>query len=147
MGGGGLRPPPPPKEMPEKPLDAFKAFCKENSGNGKGLGELAKMYQELSAEEKEEKKKEAEERQEKYNEDLAAFKNSPIGKRYEMMLKGFEKKKRIQTLKAIMQRKEPRKPPNAQQIFASEKRVELMKDNPDLKGPAVQQKIDEMWKD
>merc|ERR1719458_2337966 len=31
-----------PEGLPKKPLDAFKTFCKENTGEGKSLGELAK---------------------------------------------------------------------------------------------------------
>merc|ERR1711920_718255 len=59
----------------------------------------------------------------------------------------FEKRKRVANLKAIMERKAPKKPLLAAQIFADEKRRELVKESPDLKGPELQEKIDTMWKE
>merc|ERR1712060_785724 len=79
-----------PDGMPDKPLDAFKFFCKEHPG--KGAGELAQMFRDLSAEERDERLKRAQERFEKYQDDLAKFENSVEGKKYRKECEVFKKK-------------------------------------------------------
>merc|ERR1711957_55870 len=105
------------------------------------------MFAGLTPEDKDARKKDLNERLDKYKEDIVEFEKSVAGKRYRMMTQSFEKRKRINTLKMIMMRKEPKKPPTAFSIFSVEKRAEVIKDFPDLKGADIQTKLDEMWKE
>merc|ERR1712039_9044 len=112
----GLKAPPPPKEMPERPAEGYKSFVKEQTGSGKGLAELAKMWSDLPQEDKDARKKADDEKVAKWKEEMKEFDKTPAGKKYAAMLKGFAKRKKVLTAKLIMLRKEPKAPPSAEVI-------------------------------
>merc|ERR1712060_448131 len=135
-----------PDGMPDKPLDAFKFFCKEHTG--KGAGELSQMFRDLSNEERDERLKQAQERFEKYQDDLAKFENSVEGKKYRKECEVFKKRKCLKIAKEQYLKDAPKKPTTAYMIFVSEKRSEVQKDNPEIRGlgPLVA-KMSEIWRD
>lgn len=133
-----------PEGLPKKPLDAFKTYCKENPG--KSVGELAKMFRELDAEERAEKNREFTEATDKYINDLAEFNKTPEGRKYAARVNAWEKKKRITFAKLKFLKNEPKKPLTAFLQFAADKRPELAEKFPDIKGlGATQAKLAEMW--
>jgi len=137
-----------PEGMPKKPLDAFKAYCKENAGAGKSLGELAKMFRELDAEERAEKNREFSEAMDKYTNDLAEYNTTPEGRKYNARIAAFEKKKRVTFARLKFLKDEPKRPLTAYLQFAIDKRPEIAEKFPDVKGiAATQAKIAELWKE
>merc|ERR1719362_1665398 len=111
-----------PEGLPKKPLDAFKTFCKENTGEGKSLGELAKMFRELDEEQRAEKNREFSEAMEKYTNDLAEFNKTPEGKKYAARIVAFEKKKRLTFARLKFLKDEPKKPASGFFLYLSEQR-------------------------
>eukprot|EP00930_Biecheleria_cincta_P044270 TRINITY_DN303_c0_g1_i6.p1 TRINITY_DN303_c0_g1~~TRINITY_DN303_c0_g1_i6.p1 ORF type:complete len:1318 (-),score=418.92 TRINITY_DN303_c0_g1_i6:568-4521(-) len=145
--GGGPAAPKRPDSYPSKPLDAFKAFCKEQAGQGKALPKLAEEFKELDAETKARFQSEATERQKKYQEEMIAWAKSDEGKKYNSAVKAFSKRKRLAMAKTKYLKDVPKKPVRADQIFFAEKRSEVMKENPELKGLGpVMTKLGELWK-
>jgi len=137
-----------PEGMPKKPLDAFKTYCKENAAPGKSVGELAKMFRELDADERAEKNREFSEAMDKYTNDLAEFNKTPEGRKYAARIAGYEKKKRITMAKLKFLKDEPKKPLTAFLQFAADKRPELAEKFPEVKGMGpTQAKIAELWKE
>eukprot|EP00931_Biecheleriopsis_adriatica_P084991 TRINITY_DN5912_c0_g1_i1.p1 TRINITY_DN5912_c0_g1~~TRINITY_DN5912_c0_g1_i1.p1 ORF type:complete len:1229 (-),score=455.15 TRINITY_DN5912_c0_g1_i1:71-3757(-) len=142
-----LPPPKKPESMPTPPLNAFKAYCKEQTGKGKGLGDLAKDFQTLDDEEKKRLNEEAGERKKKYDAEMKDWQKGEEGKKYLTALKTFGKRKRIAVAKAkFLKDPMPKKPPHAMMLFAMDKRPQLAKEFPELKGLAeTQKKISELW--
>mmetsp|Transcript_117715 Transcript_117715/g.293498 ORF Transcript_117715/g.293498 Transcript_117715/m.293498 type:complete len:1229 (-) Transcript_117715:61-3747(-) len=139
--------PPKPQGMPKKPKSAFMVFCKEMTGSGKSLADMAQAFKNLSDEDKNERKKRAEEAEEKYKQDLAEFKQTAEGKKYGREVKVFQKRLRIGEAKTKFLKDAPKKPPAAYSFFVAEKRDEVQKQNPDLKGLGpIMGKLGEMWK-
>jgi len=137
-----------PQGMPKKPLDAFKAYCKENAASGKSIREFATMYRELDEEERATKNREFHEAMEKYTNDLAEFNKSLEGRKFAARIKAFEKKKRTTFARLRFLRDEPKRPLSAFLQFAAEKRPELAEKFPEVKGmSATQAKLAEMWKE
>merc|ERR1719215_342255 len=84
----------------------------------------------------------------KYNEDILEFNKTDEGKKYQKELVSHKKRARIAMAKAKYMKDAPKKPPTASSMFFSEKRSEVMKENPELKGLGpVQNKLAEMWKE
>merc|ERR1711920_973433 len=132
----GPMPPAKPEGYPARPLDAMKQFMKEQVGAGKPLGEIARMFRELPDEDRARRSKEALDRHEKHKKELMLFQRKKFV--------GLAKQKYLGKDDAP---KEPKKPLGAYMMFASEKRGDVTRDFPDLKGLApVQQKIGELWK-
>lgn len=144
-----------PESMPSKPPDTFKLFMKEQAGGGKGLGEMAKMFRDISAEDKARLEAKAKELMLKYNEDMAAFEKTDEGKKYKKEVKIFARRKGLAEARTKYLQEEPKKPSSALTFFSDEKREELQSQltasNPELRGlrlrHAVIQKTAELWKD
>jgi len=144
----GPKPPKKPEGMPEKPLGAFKVFVKDMAGQGKDLSALSKAWAEVPEDEKKERMEKAEEAEKKYNEDLQEYNKTDAGKKYQKDLASHAKRARISSARARYMKDAPKKPATAQSFFFSEKRSEVMKENPDLKGLGpVQTKLSELWKE
>jgi len=148
--GKGINIPKPkrPEGMPQKPLDAFKTFCRDNAGTGKNLVDLSKAFRELPAEELQKLNSETEERRKKYEEEAAEFDKSADGRKYAKAIVVFEKRRKLAIAKARFLKDEPKRPQSAYLIFVNEKRQEVTQQFPDLKGIGpVQAKLTEMWKE
>merc|ERR1712048_970547 len=100
----------------------------------------------LSEEEKTKRKEAEAERMKEYEEKVKEFNETPAGKKYQLQCKSFEKRKRVAILKSIMMKKEPKKPPSPEEMFAAAKTEEIKKESPDLSAAALKEKVDEMWK-
>lgn len=141
------QPPPKPASFPAKPLDVLKQFCKDKTGSGMGLADLHKAFQAMDAEEKEQRVKEAQERMAKYEEDMSEWRKSDEGKKYLRMLAAFEKRKRLTLAKTKFLKDEPKKPQSAFAIFQAEKKPEVHRDFPDVKGVGpLAAKMAELWR-
>mmetsp|Transcript_36179 Transcript_36179/g.115064 ORF Transcript_36179/g.115064 Transcript_36179/m.115064 type:complete len:1222 (-) Transcript_36179:108-3773(-) len=137
-----------PESAPQRPLDALRAYCKEMAGSGKGLADLAKTFRELPEDDRADREKQAKEAMEKYQEEAAAFDKTPEGRKYAHAIASYERRKRLTIAKIKFLKDEPKRPQSAFMIFVNEKRPEVTKDNPDLKGLGpVQAKLGEMWKE
>mmetsp|Transcript_17395 Transcript_17395/g.46353 ORF Transcript_17395/g.46353 Transcript_17395/m.46353 type:complete len:594 (+) Transcript_17395:3-1784(+) len=143
----GPPPPPKPEGMPEKPANAFKAWCKEQAGSGKDLSALHTAWREVPEDEKKEREAKFQEADKKYQEELKEFNKTDAGKKYIRDMAAFERRKRVGMAKMKYMKDAPKKPSSAQMMFFNEKRAEVMKENPDLKGLGpVQGKLAELWK-
>jgi len=137
-----------PAGMPVAPPKAHGLYVKAQSGTGKSLGDMMKGYKDLDPEEKKKYEDEANEKLKQFNEEMDAFNKSDEGKKYLRDKVVFGKRKRIADAKAKYLKDEPKRPANAMMLFCSDKRAEVAKANPDLKGLGpVQKKLGEMWKD
>eukprot|EP00933_Yihiella_yeosuensis_P022710 TRINITY_DN17832_c0_g1_i1.p1 TRINITY_DN17832_c0_g1~~TRINITY_DN17832_c0_g1_i1.p1 ORF type:complete len:1215 (-),score=478.94 TRINITY_DN17832_c0_g1_i1:131-3775(-) len=135
-----------PEGMPKKPPDAMKLFMQEQAGQGKGLGELAKMFREISAEERARLVEAAKEKQADYQKAMDDFNKSEEGKKYNKEVKIASKRKRLADAKFKFLEDEPKKPVIALMIFASEKRGQIAAAHPEVKGKAVLGKVAEVYK-
>mmetsp|Transcript_56351 Transcript_56351/g.158843 ORF Transcript_56351/g.158843 Transcript_56351/m.158843 type:complete len:1194 (+) Transcript_56351:47-3628(+) len=147
--GKGKGPPPPrrPDDYPVKPLDALKAFCREQAEAGKGIADLMKMFQALPEEERAERQRGAQERYSAFVAEKEAFDKSERGRKYLKAVQAFDKRKRLALAKARFLKDEPKRPPVAFTIFLAERRAEVQEQFPDLKGIGqIQQKMHELWR-
>lgn len=135
-----------PESMPRKPPDALKAYFKDQTGKGKNLAAMANEFRALEGEEKEKYVNEAKEKAQKYQEELAAWQKTDEGKKYASQVKLLGKRKKIAMAKEKYLKEEPKKPPSGQQLFFSDKRPEVMKENPGFRGLQCMPKLAEMWK-
>jgi len=139
--------PPRPDSYPVKPSDAVTQFLKEHAGAGKAKADLAKEFRELEEEAKGSRIREAQERLAQYNEAMEEWSKSEEGSKYLKSVKIFETRKRMSFAKSRFLKNEPKKPQTAYFLYTGEKRSEVARDFPDLKGLGpVQQKLTEMWK-
>uniref|UniRef100_A0A7S1WEU3 HMG box domain-containing protein n=1 Tax=Alexandrium catenella TaxID=2925 RepID=A0A7S1WEU3_ALECA len=146
--GFSLPAPKKPEGLPPKPLDAFKAYCKEMAGQGKALGDLAKMFKELPEESQQERRKQFQEQMDEYQQKTAEFDKTPDGRKYSAACASYAKRKRLVLAKIKFLKDEPKRPANAFSLFCVAKRPEIATEFPDLKGLGpVQGKLGEMWKD
>jgi len=135
-----------PSEAPQKPLDAYRQFCKDNGG--RSLEDLSKAFNELSEEDKADRRREAHERLEAYMRETAEFDKTPVGRKYSRAVANYVRRKRLALAKDKFMKDEPKRPLTAFQLFAQEKRVEIPRSFPDVKGAGpVQQKLNELWKE
>jgi len=138
-------PPPKPSGMPVKPLNAFRAYCKEMKGLGRSKEELLKDFNELPEEDLATRKRKAKELEDDYLREVADFRKTAEWKAYKKQQFLHQKRANITLAKSKYCTGAPKKPPPAYQLFSSEKRGEIMKSHPDLKGaPAT--KTAEIWK-
>jgi len=135
-----------PSDMPEKPAGAFKRFCKTQSGLD--LAGLHRAYQALEEDKRKEFEAAAKEDDEKHKEALADFNSSEAGKKYQRAMDVYAKRKRLGEAKARFLTDMPDKPQSAFMIFLSERRDQVRRDNPDLKGlGAIMGKMSTMFKE
>jgi len=141
--------PPKPAGFPKRPMDAMKTFCEEMAGKGKSLVELAKLFQDLPEEDKAARKKAAVEAGLKYQEEVAAWKRTPEGRKYCKEVVLVRKRKMLKEAKSQFLTQEPKRPPTAYFIFLQEEgRAVVQRDHPELKGVGPQtQKMGELWKE
>jgi len=146
-GGKGLGSGPrKPEEMPTKPVNAFQTYCQEQAGSGKGLRDLQVAFSSLPDEEKQSRLQQADAQMQKYQEELADFDKSEIGKKYNKALANFKKQTALSIAKKRFLKDEPKKPPNAYFLFAQEQRPKIMDEFPDVKGLGpIGQKVGEAW--
>mmetsp|Transcript_102896 Transcript_102896/g.320623 ORF Transcript_102896/g.320623 Transcript_102896/m.320623 type:complete len:1217 (+) Transcript_102896:71-3721(+) len=146
-GGPNIPKPKRPEALPQKPLDAFKSYCKEMAGAGKALGDLAKMFKELSADEREERQNAFKEKMLEYQQQTEEFDKTPEGRKYAHAIASYLKKKRLLIAKQRFMKDEPKRSPSAFTLFAGAKRADVQRENPDLKGLGpVQTKLSDMWR-
>eukprot|EP00927_Polykrikos_kofoidii_P028125 TRINITY_DN2460_c0_g1_i1.p1 TRINITY_DN2460_c0_g1~~TRINITY_DN2460_c0_g1_i1.p1 ORF type:complete len:1241 (+),score=313.88 TRINITY_DN2460_c0_g1_i1:500-3724(+) len=145
-GKTGASGPKKPASMPTRPIGAFQTFCKEISGTGKSLGEMARAYKELDEEKRELMEKEAKERENAYQAEVDAWEKSEEGKKYQRQKRSFEIKRKLTFAKKKFGGGEPKRPMSAFMMFATEKRQEITAENPGLKMGDVQAKIGQAWK-
>mmetsp|Transcript_61427 Transcript_61427/g.179555 ORF Transcript_61427/g.179555 Transcript_61427/m.179555 type:complete len:1213 (+) Transcript_61427:101-3739(+) len=145
-GGPSIPKPKKPEALPQKPLDAFKTYCKDMAGAGKSLGDLMKMFKELPEEDRGERHKQAQERMVEWQEKTAEFDKTPEGKKYAHACASYIKRTRLAMAKARFMKNEPKRSQTAFLLFSSEKRADISRDFPDIKGLGpVQQKLSSMW--
>eukprot|EP00927_Polykrikos_kofoidii_P028127 TRINITY_DN2460_c0_g1_i3.p1 TRINITY_DN2460_c0_g1~~TRINITY_DN2460_c0_g1_i3.p1 ORF type:complete len:1243 (+),score=339.34 TRINITY_DN2460_c0_g1_i3:500-3730(+) len=135
-----------PASMPTRPVSAFQTFCKEVSGPGKSLGDMARAYKELDEEKRDTMEKEAKERENAYEQELDAWNKSEEGKKYLRMKHSFEVRRKLAFAKKKFADGEPKKPLTAFMIFCNEQRQNIMDSNPQLKPADVSGKLAEAWK-
>jgi len=141
-------PPPKPESFPQKPDNAYRQFCRENAGAGKGLAELAKMFAELPPEEKASHNNLAQERMNKYKEEMQAWASSDEGKKYLRAVAATEKRKRLILARERFLKDEPKRPQTALEMFKVAKKAEVKAEFPDLQGAlAIQNKLIELFKE
>merc|ERR1740121_3621406 len=136
-----------PTGAPQRALSAIKQYIKDMKGLGKTMEELQKMYNELPEEERAARRQKAAEAEKRYAEELAAYQKSPEYRAYKRQQMMHAKRTNLALAKEKYCVGAPKKPPHAFMLFCSDKRPEVMKENPELRGaPAVMGRLNEMWR-
>lgn len=141
----GSRGPPKPSSYPEKPGGAMNFFREETGDKYKDLASLHKAWQELDPEEIKKHEQEAREALLSYTEKVKEWEASPEGKQYMRAVVNHEKKAKLTSIRDRIVKLTPKRPSGAMQLFFEAKKEEAVMAEPDLKGPVLASKVNQMW--